>query len=147
MDAYFLWRIMYQFLSLQVVASPSTCHGYNFSVDWWSLGVTAFELKSGGARPFEINQKTSVSTALVIFEKSKANPPQYSNSWSPEFTKFLSGLLTVYPEKRTATLAMAKKTKVSFKNDVVFHSQGPRWVFHRTDAKCLPEALKPMIFS
>ena len=104
--------IIRYFYFLQVVASPSTCQGYNFAVDWWSLGVTAFELKSGGERPFDINQKTSVSTAIVIFEKSKTNPPQYSSSWSPEFTKFVAGLLSICPEKRTATLAMAKKTKV-----------------------------------
>jgi serine/threonine protein kinase len=83
-------------------------------VDWWSLGVTAFELKSGGARPFEINQKTSVSSAIVIFEKSKNNHLQWSNNWSPEFTKFLAGLLTLLPDKRTTSLAVAKKTKGPF---------------------------------
>jgi len=96
----------------KVVASPSTCQGYSFAVDWWSLGVTAFELKSGGARPFEINQKTSVSSAIVIFEKSKNNHLQWSSNWSPEFTKFLAGLLTLLPDKRTTSLAVAKKTKL-----------------------------------
>jgi serine/threonine kinase 32 len=96
------------------VASPSTCQGYNFAVDWWSLGVTAFELKSGGARPFEINQKTSVSSAIVIFEKSKNNHLQWSSNWSPEFTKFMAGLLTLLPDKRTTSLAVAKKTKGPF---------------------------------
>ena len=56
---------------LQAVASPGTCQGYSYAVDWWSLGVTAFELKTGGHRPFEINPKTSVSSAIVIFETSK----------------------------------------------------------------------------
>ena len=99
------------------MASPSTCQGYNFAVDWWSLGVTAFELKSGGARPFEINQKTSVSSAIVIFEKSKNNHLQWSSNWSPEFTKFLAGLLTLLPDKRTTSLAVAKKTKGPFISD------------------------------
>ena len=76
--------------------------------------MTAFELKSGGARPFEINQKTSVSSAIVIFEKSKNNHLQWSSNWSPEFTKFMAGLLTLLPEKRTTSLAMAKKTKGPF---------------------------------
>ena len=102
------------------MASPSTCQGYNFAVDWWSLGVTAFELKSGGARPFEINQKTSVSSAIVIFEKSKNNHLQWSNNWSPEFTKFLAGLLTLLPDKRTTSLAVAKKTKGPFISDSDF---------------------------
>ena len=82
--------------------------------------MTAFELKSGGARPFEINQKTSVSSAIVIFEKSKNNHLQWSNNWSPEFTKFLAGLLTLLPDKRTTSLAVAKKTKGPFISDVDF---------------------------
>ncbi len=74
----------------QVVASPTTNQGYNFACDWWSLGVTAFELKTGGQRPFEINPKTSVSSAIVLLEMSK-NSMTWPSSWSPEFTKFVAG--------------------------------------------------------
>ena len=100
------------------MASPSTCQGYNFAVDWWSLGVTAFELKSGGKRPFEINQKTSISSAIVIFETSKNSSLNWSSNWSPEFTKFVASLLALHPDKRTTSLTMAKKTKASSIYDV-----------------------------
>ena len=95
----------------QVVASPSTCQGYSYPVDWWSLGVTAFELKAGGQRPFEINPKTSVSSAIVIFEASKNSVP-WPSTWSPEFAKFVASLLTLHPDKRISTLALTKKAKL-----------------------------------
>ena len=56
---------------LKAVGSPSECEGYNFSIDWWSLGITAFELKTAGLRPFDIGPATTVSEAVSIFETSE----------------------------------------------------------------------------
>ena len=66
----------------------------------WSLGVTAYELRSGH-RPFDISSKDSSVDTLQRF---KTRPPRYSQKWSPEFTTFIQGLLEINPEKRTSSL-------------------------------------------
>ena len=91
-------------------SSSSPMTGYSFSVDWWSLGITAYELKFG-VRPFEIGMKTSVTAALLIIEDS-ASLPACPPEWSPEFTKFIHNLLNVVPEKRISNWATLKKTKL-----------------------------------
>ena len=86
--------------------------GYSYPVDWWSLGVTAYELKTGH-RPYEIHSRTSLSTVISLFSSSEeGKDPIYSSSWSPEFTKFIQSLLCVHPEKRIASLAAMKSTKI-----------------------------------
>ena len=86
--------------------------GYSYPVDWWSLGVTAYELKTG-CRPYEIHSRTSLSTVMSLFSPSEGvKPPPYSSKWSPEFTKFIQSLLCVRPEKRIASLAAMKSTKL-----------------------------------
>ena len=87
---------------------PEAPPGYTCDVDWWSLGVTAFEMRStGGARPFDIHSRTLAATAIDLINAG----PTYSPEWSPEFTKYLQSLLRVRPEKRATSLASIKKTK------------------------------------
>ena len=86
--------------------------GYSYPVDWWSLGVTAYELKSG-YRPYEIHSRTSLSTVVSLFSTSHGGePPVYSSKWSPEFTNFIQKLLCVHSENRIASLAAMKATKL-----------------------------------
>ncbi|XP_072120479.1 serine/threonine-protein kinase 32B-like isoform X2 [Mobula birostris] len=54
------------------------CTGYHFAVDWWSLGITAYELLKG-QRPYEIRSSTSVNEALQMFKSVSIN---YPSSWS-----------------------------------------------------------------
>ena len=86
--------------------------GYSYPVDWWSLGVTAYELKTG-YRPYEIHSRTSLSTVIALFSNSEeGQPPTYSSKWSPEFTKFIQSLLSVRPQNRISSLAAMKATKL-----------------------------------
>ena len=92
--------------------SIGNCDGYNFAVDWWSLGVTAFELKTAGSRPYDIGPKTSVTLALQMFESGLVKKDFWPCHWSPEFSKVVSGLMEIQDHKRIKSLAMISKTKL-----------------------------------
>ena len=42
------------------------CVGYGFPVDWWSLGVCAYEC-ARGVRPFDIHSATNISDVRALF--------------------------------------------------------------------------------
>ena len=81
-------------------------------MDWWSLGVTAFELKTAGSRPYNIGPKTSVTLALQMFESGLVKKDFWPCHWSPEFSKVVSGLMEIQDHKRIKSLAMISKTKL-----------------------------------
>ena len=49
------------------------CDGYGFPVDWWSLGIVAYEMFFG-ARPFDIHSTTSVSEVRALFAAGAVYP-------------------------------------------------------------------------
>ena len=58
-------------------------------MDWWSLGVTAFELKTAGSRPYDIGPKTSVTLALQMFESGLVKKDTHRLlCWSFEIIEF-----------------------------------------------------------
>ncbi|XP_045407094.1 serine/threonine-protein kinase 32A isoform X1 [Lemur catta] len=75
--------------------------GYSFAVDWWSLGVTAYELLRG-RRPYHIRSSTSSKEIAHMFETAVVT---YPSAWSQEMVSFLKKLLEPNPDQRFAQLS------------------------------------------
>ncbi|MGH0132446.1 UNVERIFIED_CONTAM: hypothetical protein FKN15_035953, partial [Acipenser sinensis] len=74
--------------------------GYAFQVDWWSLGVTAYEVLRGW-RPYDIHSNSTVESLLQLFSTVSV---QYASVWSKDMVALLRKLLTVNPEHRFSSL-------------------------------------------
>ncbi|XP_034079339.1 serine/threonine-protein kinase 32C isoform X2 [Gymnodraco acuticeps] len=75
--------------------------GYAFDVDWWSLGVTIFEVLRGW-RPYDIHASNSVESLMQLFSTVSV---QYSAAWPKDLVSLLRKLLTVNPEHRYSSLS------------------------------------------
>ncbi|CAG10170.1 unnamed protein product [Tetraodon nigroviridis] len=75
--------------------------GYAFEVDWWSLGVTVFEVLRGW-RPYDIHASNSVESLIQLFSTISV---QYSPAWPKDLVSLLRKLLTVNPEHRFSSLS------------------------------------------
>uniref|UniRef100_A0A3P9HUP1 Serine/threonine kinase 32C n=1 Tax=Oryzias latipes TaxID=8090 RepID=A0A3P9HUP1_ORYLA len=75
--------------------------GYALEVDWWSLGVTAFEVLRGW-RPYDIHASNSVESLIQLFSTVSVH---YSPSWPKELVSLLRKLLTVNPDHRFSSLS------------------------------------------
>uniref|UniRef100_A0A670YI30 Serine/threonine kinase 32C n=1 Tax=Pseudonaja textilis TaxID=8673 RepID=A0A670YI30_PSETE len=75
--------------------------GYSFEVDWWSLGVIAYELLRGW-RPYDIHSNSPVESLVQLFSTVSV---QYTTAWSKDMVALLRKLLTVNPEHRFSSLA------------------------------------------
>lgn len=61
------------------------CVGYNFAVDWWSLGVCAYEMLAL-CRPYDIHSTTSICDVRALFN----TPLTYPRHWSSGTVDLLS---------------------------------------------------------
>ncbi|NP_001098517.1 serine/threonine-protein kinase 32A [Bos taurus] len=75
--------------------------GYSFAVDWWSLGVTAYELLRG-RRPYHIRSSTSSKEIAHMFETALVT---YPSAWSQEMVSLLKKLLELNPDHRFSHLS------------------------------------------
>ncbi|XP_026226137.1 serine/threonine-protein kinase 32A isoform X1 [Anabas testudineus] len=75
--------------------------GYSFAVDWWSLGITAYELLRG-QRPYVMRSSTPANEILQTFHKVH---PSYPAAWSLEMKSLLRKLLCIDAQKRISCLA------------------------------------------
>ncbi|XP_058128134.1 serine/threonine-protein kinase 32A [Anopheles ziemanni] len=81
--------------------------GYSYPVDWWSLGVVAYELRCG-ARPFIVHSATPLAEVKNILN----TPPHFPRHWGDQFVNMLTKLLNVHPGARISTLKELQQTKL-----------------------------------
>ncbi|MGH0134532.1 UNVERIFIED_CONTAM: hypothetical protein FKN15_054424 [Acipenser sinensis] len=74
--------------------------GYSYPVDWWSLGITAYELLRGW-RPYDIHSITPVDDILNMFRAERVH---YSSTWSTGMVSLLRKLLAKDPECRLSSV-------------------------------------------
>ncbi|XP_018396472.1 PREDICTED: serine/threonine-protein kinase 32A isoform X2 [Cyphomyrmex costatus] len=79
-------------------------HGYGFAVDWWSLGILAWETLAM-ERPYPLHSTTSNREALRILKEERPVP----SHWSPSIRDLLDRLLTVAPSTRVSCLKELKQ--------------------------------------
>ncbi|KAL7849910.1 hypothetical protein SRHO_G00192590 [Serrasalmus rhombeus] len=74
--------------------------GYSYPVDWWALGITAYEILRGW-RPYDIHSSTAVDDVLNIFRGDRV---RYSSTWSKGMVALLRKLLSKEPESRLSSI-------------------------------------------
>ncbi|CAI5701938.1 unnamed protein product [Peronospora effusa] len=67
--------------------------GYGKAVDWWALGILAYEMIQGDS-PFRHNVPT------ILFDKILKEEPEFSDRFTPEAQDLITKLLTKDPEHR-----------------------------------------------
>ncbi|XP_069508535.1 serine/threonine-protein kinase 32A isoform X2 [Ambystoma mexicanum] len=73
---------------------------YSFAVDWWSLGITAYELLRG-RRPYHIHSSTAANDIVQVFHTATVT---YPATWSLDMVALLHKLLDPNPGERFSKL-------------------------------------------
>ncbi|KJH53114.1 kinase domain protein [Dictyocaulus viviparus] len=79
--------------------------GYDFKVDWWSLGVTFYEMMRGRT-PYEFSHHYTAEQALLMIRESYVPFPAH---WPTDLLNFLRLLICPSPEERIDSLATIKR--------------------------------------
>ncbi|XP_069782025.1 serine/threonine-protein kinase 32B-like isoform X2 [Narcine bancroftii] len=74
--------------------------GYSYPVDWWSLGITSYELLRGW-RPHDIHSNTPMEEIFLMITTEKIH---YSSTWSKGLVALVKKLLVKEPESRLSSL-------------------------------------------
>ncbi|XP_036323449.1 serine/threonine-protein kinase 32A isoform X2 [Rhagoletis pomonella] len=79
--------------------------GYSYPVDWWSLGVVAYEMRAN-VRPFVVHS----NTGLAEVKHTLNVPVHYPRYWSHDFIDLLTKLLCVHPGARISSQQELQQT-------------------------------------
>ena len=74
----------------EVVQAPSS--GYHYAVDWWSLGVSAYEMLRGH-RPFSMEKNMSTSALYNLLMHTR---PSASANWDAQTCDVLKMVSFLY---------------------------------------------------
>lgn len=66
--------------------------GYSYMVDWWSLGIVAYEMRNL-IRPFVIHSTTPVEDVKDIL----LAPPSFPSHWSANFIELIRNVSIFFP--------------------------------------------------
>ncbi|GLH04058.1 Serine/threonine-protein kinase N [Gryllus bimaculatus] len=116
--------------------ADNECAGYSFPVDWWSLGVCAYEMLSG-TRPFDIHSATSISDVRALFNMGL----QYPSYWNRGVKDLISKLLCNQPGARISSFDELKKVHClnSVDFDAVLQKKGkPTFIPPKNHLNCDP---------
>ncbi|KAJ7316339.1 hypothetical protein JRQ81_002501 [Phrynocephalus forsythii] len=75
--------------------------GYSYAVDWWSLGITAYELLRG-RRPYHIRSSSATNEIAHVLKTAAV---MYPAAWSKDMVSFIKKLLEINSEERFSQLA------------------------------------------
>ncbi|KAL6258020.1 hypothetical protein P5V15_011615 [Pogonomyrmex californicus] len=110
--------------------------GYGFAVDWWSLGILAWETLAM-ERPYPLHSTTSNREALRILQDERSMP----SHWSPSIRDLLDRLLTLAPSARVSCLKELKQVSAmrNLDFDKVLNKQiKPRFTPPKDHLNCDP---------
>ncbi|CAH1784517.1 unnamed protein product [Owenia fusiformis] len=117
--------------------SLEECPGYSFPVDWWSLGVLAYETLRG-KRPYDIHSTTSLQEVKQLFTTVTIT---YPNTWTDNMKDLIKKLLTIEPANRLTSLESLEShplmTSLMF-SDVIKRRMKPRFVPAKDHLNCDP---------
>ncbi|RXN22218.1 serine threonine- kinase 32B [Labeo rohita] len=111
--------------------------GYSYAVDWWALGVTAYELLHG-SRPFEIRSSTAAAEVLHIIHGQHV---RFSSVCSGAMLDLIRSLLTRDPASRPSCLSDVQASPYLLDVDwdaVLQKSVPPGFVPHKGRLNCDP---------
>ncbi|GIY56796.1 hypothetical protein CEXT_491191 [Caerostris extrusa] len=90
---------------LHCALEPANDEGYSFAADWWSLGVTAYEMMCS-MRPYHVQSSTSVEETFALINNSCLRFPKKLDEG---LVSLVQHLLKIDPTERIASIQQLQK--------------------------------------
>ncbi|CAO2583722.1 Serine/threonine-protein kinase 32C [Lemmus lemmus] len=109
--------------------------GYSFEVDWWSVGVMAYELLRGW-RPYDIHSNNAVESLVQLFSTVSV---QYVPTWSKEMVALLRKVSLLPPPPPCRVLSLLHSVRISERYPIFPWTQTPSLAWTTTLRPCLAQ--------